>query len=87
MTLKQCNDALTELEDIWLNGNQYNLPFCRYMRRAIEELSWEMIYCDNDVTEDIVERINILEDDVYERWYYLKIKRGESSMTLMPVGD
>lgn len=87
MTIQQCKDALTELEDIWLKGNPDNLHFCRYMRRAIEELSWEMVYCDKDIPADIEERFNILEDDVYECWYYLKIKRGECNMLLMPVGE
>lgn len=86
-TIEECKQALTELEDIWNNGNPDSLPFCRYMRRAIEELSWEMVYCDNDIPADIEERFNILEDDIYEGWYYLKIKRGECSMTLIPIGE
>ena len=86
-TIKECKQSLEELEDIWNKGNPDSLPFCRYMRRAIDELSWEMIYCDNDIPADIEERFNILEDDVYECWRYLKIKRGECSMTLMPVGE
>ncbi len=87
MTLKKCKDRLNELQDIWDNGNQNSLPFCRYMRREVEELSWEFIYCTDYVPADIAEMYNRLEDDVYECWRYLKVKHGECSITLLPIGE
>ncbi len=87
MTLKECKDKLEELTDVWENGNQDSLPFCRYMRRVVDELSWEFIYCTDDVPADIEEMYNRLEDDVYECWRYLKVKHGECSIALLPIGE
>lgn len=87
MTLKECNDKLEELQDIWENGNQNSLPFCRYMRRAVDELSWEFIYCTEDIPSDVEETYNRLEDDIYDCWRYLKVKHGECSITLLPIGE
>lgn len=87
MTLKECIDSLNELQDIWENGNQNSLPFCRYMRRAIEELSWELIYQDECIPADVEQLYNMLEDDVYDCWRHAKIMAGQCSMTLLPIGE
>lgn len=87
MTLKECINSLNELQDIWENGNQNSLPFCRYMRRAIEELSWELIYQDEDIPADVEQVYNMLEDDIYDCWWHAKIEAGECSMTLLPIGE
>lgn len=87
MTLNECKSSLEELQDIWDNGNQDSLSFCRYMRRAIDELAWEFIYCTDDVPADVEETFYRFEDDIYECWRYLKIKYGECSITLMPIGE
>lgn len=87
MTLQQCKNKLGELQDVWDNGNQNSLPFCRYMRREIEKLSWEFVYCTDDIQADVEETFNKFEDDIYERWRHLKVKHGECSMTLMPIGE
>lgn len=87
MTLQECRKSLDELQEIWGNGNQDSLPFCRYMRRAIEELSWELVYCEDDIPADLEEVYNRFEDDVYECWRYLKVKHGECSMLLLPIGE
>lgn len=87
VTLKECINSLEELQDIWNQGNQESLPFCRYMRRAIDELAWEFIYCTDDVPADVEETFYRFEDDVYECWRYLKVKHGECSITLMPIGE
>lgn len=86
-TLKECINSLNELYDIWDNGNQNSLPFCRYMRRAMDELSWELISQEEDIPSDAEQLFNILEDDVFECWYHAKIKAGECSMTLIPRGE
>lgn len=86
-TLKECIDSLNELQDIWDNGNQNSLPFCRYMRRAMDELSWELISQEEDIPADVEELYNILEDDVWDCWRVAKIKAGECSMTLIPRGE
>lgn len=86
-TLKECINSLNELYDIWDNGNQNSLPFCRYMRRAMDELSWELISQEEDIPSDVEQLFNILEDDVFECWYHAKIKAGECSMTLIPRGE
>lgn len=87
MTLKECNDKLEELQDIWENGNQNSLPFCRYMRRVVDELSWEFVYCTEGIPSDVEETYNRLEDDIYDCWRYLKVKHGECSITLLPIGE
>lgn len=86
-TLSKCINSMNELQDIWENGNQESLPFCRYMRRALEELSWEFIMQDEDIPADVEQLYNMLEDDVFECWYHAKIKAGQCSMTLLPVGE
>lgn len=86
-TLKECIDSMNELQDIWNQCNQESLPFCRYMLRAIDELAWEFIYCTDDVPADVEETFYRFEDDVYECWRYLKVKHGECSITLMPIGE
>lgn len=87
MTLKECKSTLEDLQYIWDNGNQNSLPFCRYMRIQIDELSWEFIYCTEDIPADVEEEYNRLEEDVWECWRYLKIKHGECSITLLPIGE
>lgn len=86
-TLKECINSLNELQDIWEHGNQNSLPFCRYMRRALDELSWEFITQDEDIPADVEQCFNMLEDDIWECWYNAKITAGECSMTLIPRGE
>lgn len=86
-TIKECINSMNELQDIWENGNQNSLPFCRYMRRALEELSWEFITQEEDIPADVEQLYNMLEDDVFECWYHAKIKAGQCSMTLLPIGE
>ena len=87
VTLKECIDSLNELQDIWDNGNQESLSFCRYMRRALEELSWELITQDEDIPADVEQLYNMLEDDVFDCWCHAKIVAGQCSMTLLPIGE
>lgn len=86
-TLKECIDSLNELQDIWEHGNQESLHFCRYMRRALEELSWEFITQDEDIPADVEQYYNMLEDAVFNCWRHAKIMAGECSMTLIPKGE
>lgn len=87
MTLKECVDRLNELQDIWENGNQNSLAFCRYMRCDLDELSWELIYQDEDIPANIEELYNMLEDDIYDCWRKCKIKAGQCTLTLLPIGE
>lgn len=86
-TMEECNYALEELEAIWSDGNQNSLKFCRYMKEQIEQLSWEYVMADEDISADIEERFNILEDDVTDCWRYAKSRACECSMLGYPIGD
>ena len=72
MTLKECINNLNELQDIWENGNQLSLHFCRYMGQALEELSWEFIMQDEDIPADIEQLFNMLEDDIYDCYHHAR---------------
>lgn len=87
MKLAECRKSLEELQDIWEHGNQESLHFTRYMRQALEELSWGLIMQDEDIPADLEQEFNILEDDVYDCWYHAKIMAGEHTMTLIPRGE
>ena len=87
MTLNECKNSLEELRDIWNKGNHDSLSFCRYIRQALEELSWEMVYATEDISAALEYDFNVFDDEVYQAWRKLKIERGECSMTLMPIGE
>lgn len=86
-TLTECKKSLEELQAIWSNGNQESLHFTRYMRQALEELSWELIMQDEDIPADLEQEFNILEDDVYECFSNAKREACECSMLGYPIGE
>lgn len=86
-TLTECKNSLQELQAIWESGNQESLHFTRYMRQALEELSWELIMQDEDIPADLEQEFNILEDDVYECFSNAKREACECSMLGYPIGD
>lgn len=86
-TLKECKKSLEELQAIWESGNQESLHFTRYMRQALEELSWELIMQDEDIPADLEQEFNILEDDVTDCWRYAKTLACECTMLGYPIGD
>lgn len=86
-TLTECKKSLQELQAIWESGNQESLHFTRYMRQALEELSWELIMQDEDIPVDLEQEFNILEDDVYECFSNAKREACECSMLGYPIGE
>lgn len=86
-TLTECKKSLQELQAIWESGNQESLHFTRYMRQALEELSWELIMQDEDIHADLEQEFNILEDDVYECFSNAKREACECSMLGYPIGE
>lgn len=86
-TLKECKKSLDELQAIWESGNQESLHFTRYMRQALEELSWELIMQDEDIPADLEQEFNTLEDDVYECFSNAKREACECSMLGYPIGE
>lgn len=86
-TLKECKKSLEELQAIWESGNQESLHFTRYMRQALEELSWELIMQDEDIPADLEQEFNILEDDVTDCWRYAKARACECSILGYPRGE
>lgn len=86
-TLTECKKSLEELQAIWEGGNQESLHFTRYMRQALEELSWELIMQDEDIPADLEQEFNILEDDVYECFSNAKREACECSMLGYPIGE
>lgn len=87
VTLKECKKSLEELQAIWESGNQESLHFTRYMRQALEELSWELIMQDEDIPADLEQEFNILEDDVTDCWRYAKARACECSILGYPRGE
>lgn len=86
-TLTECKKSLQELQAIWESGNQESLHFTRYMRQALEELSWELIMQDEDIPAYLEQEFNILEDDVYECFSNAKREACECSMLGYPIGE
>lgn len=86
-TLKECKKSLEKLQAIWEIGNQESLHFTRYMRQALEELSWELIMQDEDIPADLEQEFNILEDDVTDCWRYAKSRSCECSTLDYPIGE
>lgn len=86
-TLTECKKSLQELQAIWESGNQESLHFTRYMRQALEELSWELIMQNEDIPADLEQEFNILEDDVYECFSNAKREACECSMLGYPIGE
>lgn len=89
MTVEEIKAAFEELNDIWDNGNQNSLPFCRYMKQALEELTSDCAYkLDEDLPEWLDDAINFLEDDVWQHWRLCKIDAGETrGMLQIPIGE
>lgn len=86
---KDIETAYYELDAIWQSGNNQSLPFCRYMKRAIEELTSDIAYkYDGDIPKELEDMIDWLEEDVYNHWRAAKIEAGETrGMLQIPVGD
>lgn len=87
MTLSECENSLEELQNTWNNGNHDSLPFTRYIKQSLEELSWEIVYCDEDVPPALDDNFSEFEEEIYQAWRKLKIERGEYSMILVPIGE
>ncbi len=86
-TIKECEQSLEELKEIWNNGNHKSLPFCRYIKQSLEELGWELVYCNEDIPPELDDKFNEFDEEIYQVWRKLKIERGECSITLMPLGE
>lgn len=89
MTVEDIKKAIDELAEIWDNGNHNSLPFCRYMRQAIEELTNECAYSlAEDLPQELEDDIDRLEEDVWQQWWLCKIKAGETrGMLQIPIGE
>lgn len=86
-TIKECKQSLEELKEIWNSGNHKSLPFCRYIKQSLEELSWEIVYSEDDVPTALDDEFNEFEEEIYQAWRKLKIERGECNMLLVPFGE
>lgn len=87
--IKEIEKAYYELNAIWQAGNRKSLPFCRYMRQAIKEITSYITYnLDGDIPQELEDMIDWLEEDIYNHWYVAKIEAGETrGMLQIPVGD
>ena len=89
MTVEDIRKAYEELNDIWDNGNQNSLPFCRYMKQALDELTSDCVYkLDEDLPEQLDDAITFLEDDIRQHWRLCKIEACETKgMLQIPIGE
>ena len=87
--IEEIEKAYYELNATWQDGNRKSLPFCQYMRQAIDELKYYIVYnLDGDIHQELEDMIDWLDDDIYNHWKVAKIEADETRGILqIPVGD
>lgn len=89
MTIEQAWDKLEALVIKWEDDtNQNSLIAVSGFMGEFESFLDDLIYYSDfgDIPADLNNAIDILDNDIFEQWAYLKFKAGECNMLGYPIG-